>query len=263
MSDGAAPAKPGDPALLRKNHGRSHSYWIDGEKVPGVTTIINAGYPKGALIGWAAGATADYAVDHWDELAERTPSQRLKALQRARFDVQREASLRGTRIHDLARRHLGGEEVEVPEDLELHFDSYERFLDEWAVRDLIVERPFFAPARRYAGTPDLVAELRDGKTWLIDWKSGAKGVYLEHVLQLAALRYADVYLDDAGAVRPVPKVDGAALIHLRADGYDLYPVEAGEQAFRTFLYVREVGRFVESEKDEWIGDALRPPVAVT
>ena len=72
--------------IQRRNHGRGHSYLdADGRKVPGVTTIIGQGTPKDALIGWAANTTASYAVDHWDELSELKPSQRLKKLQDARY----------------------------------------------------------------------------------------------------------------------------------------------------------------------------------
>lgn len=247
------------PRSLRKNHGRGHSYWIDGEKVPGVTTLLGAGYPKAALVNWAANTTAGYAVDNWDTLAELPPSQRLKQLERARWDVQKKASVRGTSVHQLAQRLAAGEELEVPEELIGHVDSYLAFVEDWQPVELLVEAPVFSRRRRYAGTPDLVARLVDGRTWLLDWKTSEKGVFLDNVLQLAALRFADYTLDERGDEVLLPKIDAAGIVNVRADGYDLTPVEAGEDAFRTFLYVREVARFVEGNREDWIGDVLRPP----
>lgn len=257
-SNGAQP-----PTSQRKNHGRGHSYWIDGVKVPGVTSgVLGKGFPKQALINWAAETTAGYAVDHWDDLAELTPSKRLKQLMRARFDVVDEARVRGVKLHDLARRHMSGEEVEVPEALEPLFEQYEAFLAEWVVRDLVVEQPLFSRRYRYGGTPDLIAELVDGRVWLLDYKSTAKGIFLEHVLQLAALRHADYMLDPDGREIPLPQIDAVGAVWLRADGYELYPVEADARAFAIFRAVKLVAGFVESERDDWIGDALDAEVRV-
>jgi hypothetical protein len=143
-------------------------------------------------------------------------------------------------------------------------EAYERFATEWDVREVVVERPFFHPRLAYAGTPDLVADLADGRRWLLDWKTTGKGIFREHVLQLAAARFCEVYLDDAGAEQPVPEVDACGGVWLRADGsYDLFPCEATEEAWRVFLCAKEVGRFLASESDDWIGDAELPPVTTT
>ena len=73
------------PRLERRNYGRGHGYKIDGYKVPGVTTVLGESLPKPALIDWAARTTAAAAVDRWDELGALPPSQRLKALEGARW----------------------------------------------------------------------------------------------------------------------------------------------------------------------------------
>lgn len=248
------------PGLSRRNHGRGHSYYIDGVKVPGVTTVLGSGYPKPALVDWAARTTAEYAFDHWDELGELAPSQRLERMKRARWDVQKAAAVRGTHVHELAQRLASGEEVEVPEPLDGHVKSYLRFAEDWRPRELYIERPVFSRRWRYAGTPDLIAVLADGRTWLLDWKTSEKGVYLDHVLQLAGLRFAEYLLDDEGAEVALPTIDAAGIVSVRADGYDLYPVEANEAAFRVFLYVQQVSEYVEAERDNWVGDALMPPL---
>jgi len=257
MTTTPAPA----PTSLRRNHGRGHSYYIDGAKVPGVTTVLGNGYPKPALVNWAAKETAGYAVDNWDELAELTPSKRLAALERARWDVQKAASVRGTAVHEYAQRLAAGEDVTPPDDLIGHVDAYLAFVADWQPLELLVERPVFSRRRMYAGTPDLIAELADGRTWLLDWKTTGKGVFLDNVLQLAALRHAEYIVGDDGAEQPLPPIDAAGIVWLRADGYDLIPIQADETAFRIFLYVKELAGYVTGDAEDWIGDALRPPEA--
>jgi hypothetical protein len=260
MSDNGKPPEPPPlPAMRRRNHGRGHSYYIGETKVPGVTTALGDGYPKPALVDWAARETAGYAIDHWDELAELTPSKRLAALARARFEVQQEASLRGTRVHEYAQRLAAGETVEVPDEYRDHVDAYLRFAEEWQPAELYVEAPVFSLRYGYAGTPDLIAELVDGQVWLLDWKTSSRGAYPDHVLQLAACRYGEYVLDPNLGPVPMPAVDACGIVWLRADGYDLLPVDADRRAFELFLYVKAVARFVKSDREEWIGDAVLPP----
>jgi len=253
-----ADAHGSQPTSARRNHGRGHSYYIDGAKVPGVTTILGAGYPKAALVNWAAETTAGYAVDHWDELAELPPSQRLKRLERARWDVQKAAALRGTIVHDYADRLAAGEEVTPPDEYVGHVDAYLDFVRDWEPDELYVEAPVFSRRYSYAGTPDLIARLADRRVWLLDWKTAAKGVFLDNVLQLAALRFAEYVLDGDVEV-PIPPIDAAGIVWLRGDGYDLIPVEANERAFLVFRAVKHVAGYVDGERDDWVGNALMPP----
>jgi hypothetical protein len=239
----------------RVNRGKGHSYYLDGQPVPGITTVLNA-YPKPALIQWAANEAAQLVLDQWDDLTAMSPSQRYNAVRNSRYASSDEGKVRGTDVHKLVERHLSGEEIAVPEHLAGFVDAYEQFLDDWQVAELIVERPFYSRRCQYAGTPDLVAKLNDGQTWLLDWKTTAKGVFPENVLQLAAARFADFTLDDNGVELPLPKIDATGIVWLRADGYDLVPVEANEQAFRVFLYVKQLHDFIGDDRALWIRDAL-------
>ncbi|MGI5153627.1 hypothetical protein [Microbispora sp. CA-102843] len=245
----------------RRNHGRGHSYLLDGEKIPGVTTLIGDGFPKSGLINWAADTVAAHAVDNWDEIAGLTPSERLKRLAKAHTAVRDAAGVRGTRVHKLAEALTRGEEVDVPDELAGHVESCVRFLDEWQAEQVLVERPIFSRRYRYGGSPDLVADLADGKRWLLDWKTNAKGPYGDMAFQLSAYRFADFYLDDEGRQIPMPEVDEVGVVWLRADGYDLYPFEAGPEVFRQFLYIAQVAQ-ASKECRDYKGDALLPPSEV-
>lgn len=247
------------PVARRINRGRGHSYEIDGRPVDGVTTLLGDGVPKPALIDWAARTTAEYAVDHWDELAELKGTARLRTLERARWDKTKAAAARGTNVHELAMRLAAGQEVTVPDEIAGHVDAYLQFVADWQPRELLVEVPVFHRTYSYAGTLDLIAELADGNNWLLDWKTGATGIYPESALQLAAYRFAEFYLDDHGAEQPLPPIDFCGCVWLRADGYDLKPVDAGGQTFMTFRYARQVALFAREPRERFIGDALPAP----
>lgn len=242
----------------RINRGRGHHYLLDGRKVPGVTTIISNGLPKPALINWAANVTADYAVDHWDELSTEGPAKRLALLKKARYDDRDQAANRGTQVHGLAEKLIQGEEVEVPDPLAGHVESYMRFLDDWNPQHVLVEGVVFNRRQRYAGTLDLVADIPGLGRGLWDVKTNRSGPFGEVALQLAAYRYAEFYIDDDLTEHPMPEVEHCGVIWVRADGYELVPVTAGEAQFRSFLYVAQCAQFADTARD-LIGEALTPP----
>jgi len=238
-------------------------YRIDGRPVDRVTTIVGDGIPKPALVNWAAEKTANYAVNHWDELLADDPTERLEKLKGARFEDLRRAAARGTDIHKLAMRLAAGEEVDVSEALTGHVDAYLRFVEEWQPRELLVETPVFNRTLQYAGTPDLIAELADGWTWLLDWKTAASGIWPENAVQLAAYRHAEFYLDHAGNEQPLPEIDFCGCVWLRADGYDLHKVDAGERTFRVFRYAQQIVLFAREPRERFIGESTPPPARKT
>lgn len=256
---------PFTPPIRRRNHGRGHSYLdANGARVPGVTTIIGDGVPKPALVNWAANTTAEYAVDHWEDLSSMTPSARLKELTRARYADRDAAANRGTKVHALAEQLTAGKAVIVPDELRGHVESYVRFLDEWDAAPVLSETAVWSSTHGYAGTLDLIADITHphmpGRSMraLLDIKTSRSGVFGETALQLAAYRYADGYLDDDGAEQPMPEVEFTGVVHVRADGYSLVPVTAGPAQFRSFLYAQQVKAFCD-DASELVGEELTAP----
>lgn len=242
----------------RVARGKGHSYLLDGVQVPGVTTVLSKGFPKPALTNWAVKTAANLAVDQWDELAELPVTERLERIKKAPWEDRDAAANRGTEVHRIAEKLSIGERVDVPDELAGHVESAVRFLDEWDVRPALLERPVFNRTFSYAGTIDLVADLADGSRRLIDYKTNRSGPFPEVALQLAAYRHAELYLDEEAEI-PMPDVDGCAVCWIRADGYDLLPVEAGEAQLRMFRYVAMIAGFTDQPRDAVIGDALAPP----
>jgi hypothetical protein len=242
-----------------------HLYYLDSEKVPNVTGIMNA-VAKPGLIKWAADETWRYAIDHWDELSALPLSERIKRMEGARFDTLREASERGTEVHKQIQRWLAGEPVVPPFGLEGHVDAAIKFVEEWELEELLVEFPVFSREFGYAGRPDALARLGgQPELWLLDWKTHAKGPFIESALQLAAYRYADFYIvpgeldDDGQAIEhPMPKIDRAGIVHVKADEAVLYPYKADHEVAEIFGAVQQVHQFLNAPRDTWIGDVLRP-----
>lgn len=264
------------PPFRRKDTPKGHHY-VDaaGRRVPGVTTIIDKGVPKKALINWSANTTAGYAVDHWDELGEMPPSVRLKELTGARYAAKDLAAGRGTEVHRYAEKLLHGETVNVPEELAGYVEACARFLDEFKFIAEYVEFAVASYTHGYAGTGDWIGTIQlsssprdvppDWAPWLGqrirllgDWKTNRTGIFGETALQLSGYRFADRLLLPNNTSIPMPEVDACAALHVRSDGYSLVPVAADRDVHRTLLYVQQVARFTDDSRD-YVGPAVPAP----
>lgn len=249
--------------MRRVDTAKGHHYKdADGHRIPGVTTILGDGVPKPALINWAASATAEYAVDHFAELAEMTPAQQLKTLQGARYAVSDKAKKRGTEVHGYGERLVKGEAVTgIPDELRGHVEAYARFLDRFEVTPILVEVSVVNYSIGYAGTLDLICELTDEtgqrRTLLLDLKTNEKGIFGETALQLAAYRYAEKYLDATGSEHDMPAVDGCGAIHITADDAQLIPTFSGPEQFRSFRIAYAMRDIVNGSRD-LVGAPVQP-----
>lgn len=252
--------------IKRRNHGRGHSY-VDtdtGEKIRSVTTMLD-GVPKKGLVKWAAEVTANYAVDHWAELNEMLPTERLKVLYGVRSQVLQAASRKGTTVHNLASKLVADESVVMPDGLEPYVLAYVDFLNDFDVKPILVEAVIVSHEHRYCGTLDLIADLLNGdassyETWLLDVKTGS-GVYGETALQEAGYGLADAWVDGDGTERPLPPIDRYGVVHLRPDRtYELLPLTVGERQHRQLLYAAEMVDLMAEARD-LIGEPIPVPRA--
>lgn len=292
----AAKAKP--PTRIQRS-GNGHSYFLDGEKVPGVTTVLGNGIPKPALVGWAARTVAEYVTDRLDlkgdnvladdlvdalrifngtsrypekfEGAGGKPSRSAisKVLSRVQYADRDAAANRGTEVHNLAERLARGEEIDVPNELTGHVRAYLRFLEEWDPTDALLERVVVNRRWRYMGKLDAIFTLPELGRTLLDVKTSRSEPYPEVALQLAGYRYAETMLleelDDDGTIleEPMPAVDSCAVLWVRADGYDLIPFTVDDLAFRTFLYAKQVGEWLDRDTGPTVKHRpLTPPERV-
>lgn len=255
--------------IKRKNHGKGHTYQEieTGLTVPGVTTILGKGIPHPAYAKAGVRSVVDYATDHWESLNEMPPSERAKALTGAQYQQRDKAGNKGTVVHKLAAKLVLGKTVTIPEGLEGYVNSYVRFLDEFNVEPELVETVVVNHEHRYCGTLDLLADLttvdpetgeESQRKWLLDIATNASGVWGERGLQIAGYRYADAWVDEDGVEYDIPEVEATGVVWVQPDFYQLKPVDAGPDEFRTFLYAQQIGQWLETSRD-LVGDAIEAP----
>lgn len=240
----------------RVDRGNYHLYFDgDGSKIPSVTTLINQGVPKPALMGWAARLAGEYTADHLDSLVGLDRDGIVDLVSGASRRMNRQATGRGSDVHDLLHRIALGETVTPPPEQAPFVDAYLRFLDDWQPVTVAVEGSVVNRRYRYAGTFDWLGKLRD--EWaIVDYKTGASGVFKEVGLQLAAYRAAEAMLVDRREV-PMPTTEAGYAVHLRDDGtYSLLPVASGPAEFAAFLHAAHVAAFIA--RDDVIGGETYP-----
>lgn len=258
--------------------GRTYQHPVTGETAWSVTTVMDAGLPKPALVGWSARMVAEYAVANHARLESLLSGVRIQRDGDARLvvsdpsavdaavdwlkgapyrDKERKANI-GTAIHArIEARILGTPMPEAPEELRPrleHFDAFERaFKPEW----LLSEATVWNRTESYAGTLDWIARI--GRTVVLgDTKSG-KDVYSEVAIQLAAYQRAEFVLMPDGTEEPMPETQGACVLHLTDDGYRLVPVHITEDTYRTFLHCREMFRWQDEFSKRSLGMDLVGP----
>ena len=160
-----------------KANTRQHTVYktSDGERLPGVTTVINElGWNKNMLIAWS----------RREALAGNDPDK-----------IKNEAARPGTLMHSFIEGHIKGEKVDTVDftenQIELAKNSYFAFVEwEKAMKPkyLGTEIQLVSEKYRFGGTADMVGEI-GGELVLADWKT-SKGIYPEMTIQVAAYKIA-------------------------------------------------------------------------
>lgn len=158
----------------------SSGYKVDGEKVPGTTTITSRFMESGGLVFWAF-RTGQANPDASSPYAARDEAAQVGTV----VHEMAEATLRDEPAGDVEARQGASEEV-----IEKADQAFEGFLDWWemqSVEPVLMEVPLTSKEHRFGGTPDLWARTPHGlELW--DYKT-SKGIYTGHLLQAAAYRH--------------------------------------------------------------------------
>jgi hypothetical protein len=253
-----------------------------------VTTLIGA-LDKPALLYWAAEQTAELAVSVSTSLNRRIKEEGhdsvVKWLRDARFRPpkgQVSASELGTQVHDACEQYaLTGirPSVENPEVVPF-LDRFDEWAQIWQPQYEAAEAAIYNKTYGYAGTLDAICTI-DGQRVLLDYKSSRRsigsdgkptGPYPEAALQLAAYRHAEIlatwrarryekyrrryYLlntDEEELGVPMPKLDGAVVLHLTPEHATLHPVRTDDEVFTKFLHAIEIFDWVNDGSKSAIG----------
>jgi len=138
----------------------SHSYRVDGIRIPSVTKIVDACFPK---------FLTDWALSIGEEEYRRVIDEALEI---------------GNATHKFCESFIKQEYNELEGDLT---PSCEAFLKWYAWSDaefLDAERKIYCDKFKYAGTVDAVAKI-NGRVCVIDFKTSKK-IYKPYHLQVAA-----------------------------------------------------------------------------
>lgn len=284
------------PVPARQGNG----YYADhltGDRLRSVTTIISGGVPKDSLIFWAAGICVDAAIEALPALVVASRSaEKLEELRRwlkrAHTQAKEERGDIGSAVHRIIEAHILGEPIpqDLLDDPEMapYLAHFLRFIEEWGVVFTASEMVVANPEDGWAGTLDymlrseqIVEALRaagydvpDGVDLMGDTKTGGTwdrltsaghvhGVYPEAGLQMSAYRKGKVaWLRDGSRVPMPATAEVGIVLHLRPEGYRIYPAMCGEQMYRYFRHAQMVDEFTSriasaKAKQPVIGKALR------
>lgn len=206
--------------------------------VTGVTTLLGGGVPKPALIRWAPRVVAEWVADpanreRLDTLLAGDPAAAVRELKELPTKARDEAGVRGTAVHALAEElHRTGEAPDVPEELIGFVEAYVKFLDDWQITPVLMERPCGNRKDWWAGTFDLLCTspfLAGGQLVQIDLKT-SKGVYGETALQTGAYSKAEFFVDGDGHEQPMPEVHATYVAHVQNGSTSLYELAADQTA---------------------------------
>lgn len=155
------------------------------------------------------------------------------------------AASRGSTIHSLIEAYKKSGVVidSVPEKYKGYANAFYKWIDEFKPEIVENEKTVISKLHGYAGTLDMIVK-KDGKTYLVDFKTNKKGeVYDEVELQASAYKQA---LHEAGY-----DVDGMIAVALSEEGN--YTQKSLQDKFDIFLKVKEIWVWKNQEDCKKLG----------
>lgn len=226
--------------------------------------------PQGALENWFKSFTATYAVDHIDVVHQLAVDDRAAAIQLVADATKRhskKAADQGTVIHGycelimLALLEGRKPQFQVSKEDMGYLRNFARFITEFEVEPVMVETTVWNDDPSYAGTFDLMCKLKGypGLS-IVDYKTGASGVYAETGIQQIAYMRAESYITEDGNFKPMPEVNQAFGLWLRDTGFALFPLRTDDYVWSVFLHLNEIFDYVKNEAPSIVGKPINKNV---
>lgn len=224
-----------------------------GEKQPGVTSVIGT-LNKPFLVGWAAKMAAEFVVDNIGSVMPLAMSDRAAAIELIKGASRRYTAKRGevgTAAHEVFETVARGRKVgRLHPEMTPYATHFAEFIAKFKPEFLMNEETVWNGEVGYAGSFDTILRI-DGENVIVDYKTSAS-IYPEVGLQLAAYRYATELIGG----RPLPQIDGGAVLHVTSDGWKLCPVRCDESVFEIFKALRKAFEWDASMKNHILGKAI-------
>lgn len=259
MSSVNTPAsKPKAVRFITRDNHKLYIHPQTGEFIPGVTSTID-NLPKPFLKAWGQKLVAQDAVAKYEQvgrLAAVDPDAAVDWLKKAPNRFTAHAAKIGKQAHELFEElALGNTLGAIDPELQPFVDHFKDYLDTMQPEFLLLEEGVWSEKHDYAGTFDAIVRYnrpdifwtdqqgmyRDlvGVAWQ-DNKTTRSGVHPEVGLQLAAYRHAEYLLRQDGTVVNNRPGDMALVLHVRPEGWELIPVEAGLKELDVFIHLRAI-----------------------
>ncbi len=212
--------------INKKYPRRNGIYYIDDKKYISITNILQA-IAKPQLIPWAAKGAARYALND----PTLTEAQAAGAI----YGERDEKAKIGSTVHSFIEALEQGAKINtsnLPPKYKGYADSYNKFIENWKPKILKFDgkplKEYLVHSEKYgiAGRMDTALQLHNGKTGIVDWKTG--GVYGEAQLQGEAYK---VCIEEMGILKP----DFTATLQLHPSGEAGTFKENKRGDFRVFL----------------------------
>lgn len=223
--------KPGITGVGFEFVNDGHAYYLDGVRLPGVTTILGM-KAKPMLIQWAANQAVEYIKNNATlNPLEKNPfaltyivsQEVLKEASVAHRKKKEDAGAKGTDVHGILEGIIK-EAIEkdggyITGHLVDEIPQVSHFID-WAlnnhVKFLASEEKVFSRRLFVGGTIDFICEI-DGEVWIGDIKTSS-GIYSEHFFQTAAYQLLLEDMVEAGDGGMPVNFKGHVITCLKKDG---------------------------------------------
>ena len=164
-----------------------HTYMVGERKVPSVTRVVDAVFPK-YLVDWAAQAGADWWHDNRETV--HTNEELREGIRNAHKQISHKAQAIGLEVHKWIELYIkvkmidGETTVDYPEAVKVPMQNFHKWVESRDIEWLACEKKVYSRSWEYAGTIDALARI-NGKLCVIDFKTSAK-IYKEYYLQVSA-----------------------------------------------------------------------------
>ena len=161
-----------------------HTYMVGDRKIPSVTRVVDAVFPK-YLVDWAATCGADYWANNYGDDEDM-----YNGILNAHKQISHRAQDIGLEVHKwielyIKVKMIDGETVtEYPEAVKIPMQNFHKWVESREIEWLACEKKVYSRSWEYAGTIDALAKIND-KLCVIDFKTSAK-IYKEYYLQVSA-----------------------------------------------------------------------------
>lgn len=222
---------------------KSHRYYANGKAVTGVTTILGRVLAKPGLMTWPL----DLAIKHIRTCLPVVTEHDLEVAAKAHITARDKGGNTGSIVHSLIEQDIMGKEPNYSgesEEVQLAMKAYHDWKKDSGLEILATEQVVYSKDFHYAGTYDAIVRDKDGKQYLLDFKTtnasreAPEGIYSEYFVQLGA--YAGAHYEQALADEVDMHIDGLMVVSVKKTG--VYHVKTNE----------DVGLSVEEAIDLWL-----------